>query len=137
MNAKIKHLFLLGILVIGGAFVSVPSVGAAATCKGGGILTFPSWYRGLECDDDAKSNPKINALNDIWIVALNFLEILIGIAGYGAVGYIVWGGIRYVKSQGEPGEISGAKNTIRDAIIGLVIALAAVMIVRTIQGALL
>jgi hypothetical protein len=39
--------------------------------------------------------------------------------------FVAIGGFKYVKSNGEPGEISKAKNTIIYSIVGLIISLAA------------
>jgi Type IV secretion system pilin len=42
-----------------------------------------------------------------------------------AVIFVAIGGFKYVKSNGEPGEISKAKNTIIYALVGLVVSLSA------------
>jgi multisubunit Na+/H+ antiporter MnhB subunit len=52
-----------------------------------------------------------------------------------AVIMIVIGGIRYTLSNGESAAITGAKNTILYAVIGLVVALLAYAIVNFVLGA--
>ncbi len=58
---------------------------------------------------------------------VNILSIVVGVA---AVFMIILGGFRYVTSHGDSNAISGAKNTILYAIIGLVIAALAQALVR-------
>ena len=57
-------------------------------------------------------------------------------AGIIAVIIIIVGGIYYTTSQGDPGRVVRAKNTIIYAIIGLIITLLAAAIVNMILGAL-
>lgn len=132
---KIKQLIISAFAL---ATVVVPTVGAlpqpalqfAAPCTGG-VLTFPTWYKGLNCDS---GKPKLTKLNHVWVIALNIVEMLIGAAIYAAVGYITWGGFKYIKSQGDPGKIGEAKTAIINALVGLGIGLSAVAIVRFTQG---
>ena len=80
---------------------------------------------------DARNNEiRIGALNDFWLVVLVILEDVIKVGGYIAVGFIIWGGIKYSKSQGNPGEIQQAQSVIKNAILGLVITLISVAIVE-------
>jgi type IV secretory pathway VirB2 component (pilin) len=67
---------------------------------------------------------------------MNIIQWIIITAGYAAVVFIIVGGFMYMTAQGEPSKIAEAKKSITNAIIGLVVALAAVMIVRTVQGAI-
>lgn len=98
------------------------------------VLTFPAWYRGLT---DSSCQVQINELNDFVTIPLNIIEIFIQAVAYAATGFIIWGGFKYMKSQGEPNKISEAKAAILQAVIGLVIALTSVAIVRFIQGSIL
>jgi len=47
------------------------------------------------------------------------------VAGIIAVGVIVFGGVRYSTSQGDPGKVKKAKDTIMYAVIGMVVTLLA------------
>lgn len=143
-NRSSKHHHLLGIgallLALFGSLSSGPIARAAdpappagATCSQY-VLTFPAWYRGLT---DASCEIKIDEINDFIKIPLNILEILIQAVAYAATGFIVWGGFKYIKSEGEPNKISEAKSAILQAIIGLVIALGSVAIVRFVQGIIL
>lgn len=59
----------------------------------------------------------------------NGLKIVFGVAGGVAFLIITLAGLKYVLSQGNPQETAKAKNTIIDALIGLIISLAAFAIV--------
>lgn len=106
---------------------------AGAACRER-VFTFPTWYNGVV---DSGCDIKIDKLNDFWVIVMNFVEILLQLVAYVAAGYIIWGGFKYIKSEGDPGKISEAKAAIMNAIIGLVIALASVAIVQFIQGRIL
>jgi hypothetical protein len=74
---------------------------------------------------DADSNP------GIYLKAI--YRLTIGIAGVLAVLMIVIGGLEYIASRGNPGLMGDAKKRIWAAIGGLLIALSAVLILRTIN----
>lgn len=59
---------------------------------------------------------------------------IIAIIGGLAVIFIVIGGIRYILAQGDPKATDSARNQITGALIGLVIALLAVVIVNVVAG---
>jgi len=56
------------------------------------------------------------------------------VAGIIAVGVIIFGGVRYSISQGDPGKVKKAKDTIMYAVIGLVVTLLAFAIVAFVVG---
>ena len=92
------------------------------------FLTFPVWYRGLPGADVCK--PQVTKIEHIWVIGLNVTEVLLQSVSYAAAGFIIWGGIRYNTSAGDPGKISSAKNTITNAIVGLVIAMSSIAIIN-------
>lgn len=57
-------------------------------------------------------------------------DVLIFVLGAVAVVMIIVGGVRYVTSNGDQNAVTGAKNTIMYAIIGIVIALISYAIVK-------
>jgi hypothetical protein len=63
------------------------------------------------------------------LIGLAIVDILLRLAGMVAVGFIIYGGIKYVLSQGEPDHIKQAQSTIINALIGLVIAIIATGVV--------
>ena len=61
--------------------------------------------------------------DQIWLIGIAVLDDLLRVAGAVAVIFIIYGGIRYITSQGQPENVKGAQATLLAAIIGLVIAL--------------
>lgn len=100
-----------------------------AVCTSGNFFSFPSWD---SCLPKKNGTPAITNLSDVWLIVFPIVESLIRAAGYMAVGFIIWGGVKYIKSQGEPGETTAARTVIQNAVIGLVICILSVAIVRFI-----
>lgn len=121
------------------ALVAAPVHAAdTASCGGDQFLTFKSWWNGLPQDAKCRVQIPANNLKIVWTIALNLIDDVLQIVAYAAVGYIIWGGIKYMKSVGDPSAIGSAKSTIMNAIIGLGIALSSIAIIRfvfaSIQG---
>lgn len=64
------------------------------------------------------------------------LSIVFGIAGGVALIFVIIGGIKFMTSQGDPGALSKARNTIIYALIGLAVCIAAFSIVNFVSGKL-
>lgn len=62
------------------------------------------------------------------------IELLLRISGLIAVGFIIFGSIQYITSQGSPDSLKGAKSTITNAIVGLVIAMVATGFIQFLGG---
>ena len=131
-----KILIVMGVITL----LSTP-VSAAPTSEDGAsgstgpcsamILNFPAWYNGLQCDG---SQPTITELNDVWIIVLNIVNMLLAATVWATLIFIIWGGFKYIKSRGDPGNVSEAKMAITHAIAGMGIAIGASAIVYYIQG---
>jgi hypothetical protein len=57
------------------------------------------------------------------IVAGRIINALLGLAGMLLVIYLVYGGFRWMTAAGDTGSVDQAKRSIRNAIIGIIIAL--------------
>ena len=103
------------------------------------LLTFPAWYEGLmdsKCDI-AKPVGTADGLNKfIWTIVLNITECVLQVVGYLCVAYIMYGGFKYLTSNGSSDGMAKAKTTIQNAVIGLILSLFSVGIVNVIAGAL-
>lgn len=77
---------------------------------------------------DELKNPAGSGVTLINIVQ-TVINVLLSIIGVIAVVMLIIGGIRYTTSQGDEKAITGAKNTILYAIIGIVVAFAAFALV--------
>ena len=74
--------------------------------------------------------------SDLVPVALAVIDGLLRISSVVAVAFVIVGGVKYTTSQGEPSETAQAKDSIINAIIGLVIVIMAMGIVSFIGGQL-
>jgi hypothetical protein len=63
-------------------------------------------------------------------------NILLFLAGAVAVVMIIIGGIRYVTSNGDQNQITGAKNTIMYAVIGVIVTICAYAIINFVTAQL-
>lgn len=110
-----------------------------------GILGMPNWYRGLtdaDCNikspDTGAGKTSIGLSDFIWHIVLNIIEIGLFIAGYIALFFILYGGFQFLTGGSNPGQIEKARTTILNAVIGLVISMAAIgitnLIFRIING---
>jgi hypothetical protein len=83
-----------------------------------------------------KENHVLGSTSPILLIVLAILDDLIRVAALIALGFIIFGGIRYVTSQGAPEDTKEARQTIINALIGLTIALVAVALVSFIGAKL-
>lgn len=96
---------------------------------------FPTWYRYLDFTDNCRididffGNP-----TDIYKIVLAIIDILLRLGGLIAIVYIIYGGFKFITSQGEPEGIKSAKTTIMNALIGVVIVTLASGFVAYIAG---
>lgn len=103
------------------------------------FLGLPRWYKYLtgvvyidEATGTKQCQPKMNGLVDIWKVVAAVVEILLRIASLLAVVFVMWGGVTYVTSQGQPDKTKQAQSTVINALIGLGISVAATAFVTFI-----
>jgi hypothetical protein len=79
----------------------------------------------------------IDHVDDIWLIVLTVIEDAIKVGGYIAVGFVVWGGIKYIKSNGAPDQATQGREVITNALIGLVLTIISVAVVQFIVGSLI
>lgn len=77
--------------------------------------------------DCAETGEAQDTVNNLVTTIINIFSVIVGIV---AVIMIIFGGFKYITSGGDSGNISGAKNTILFAIVGLIIVAMAQIIVR-------
>lgn len=63
----------------------------------------------------------------------NVLPVVLRLIGIGTFFMIIWGGFKYLTSGGDPKATEAAQNTITYGIIGLVVAIAAWIILNLIK----
>ncbi len=149
MKNKIVGVVIAAFILFTGFAVLLPattSAAVAAECNGStSFLSIPTWYKYLDVgrkDEDkcAIIGPPVGG-EFSWELALPriglaIVDILLRVAGMVAVGYVIYGGFRYIVSQGEPDATKSAQGTVINALIGLAIALVAVVAVNFIGNSL-
>ncbi len=96
----------------------------------------PAWYKYLDPQpgSDTRCVPIVNGLNDIWLIGLAVIELLIRAALYIGIAYVIYAGIKYSESRGNVEKATAAKNTLIDAMTGVVIAMIAVALISFAGG---
>jgi hypothetical protein len=108
--------------------VAVPAMASAAEgiqenlCAGANLDVNTNCDSGGITDQQAKDR-----INNILRTVIRLFSIVVGVA---SVVMIIIGGLKYITSGGDSGNVSGAKNTILYAIIGIVVVALAQFIVR-------
>jgi hypothetical protein len=142
MKQTIQHWFaaILFVTTAGGALLTVATPQTSLAACDTRIITIPAWYNGLtdgNCDLKNPNDPSVGGLsNFIWRIGLNVVEMILQIVGYITVGFIIYGGFKYMTSTGSPDGIAKARKTITNAIVGLVISIFSVAIVNVLAGAI-
>lgn len=117
---------------------------AQASCQlPGQVFGIPTWYKYLPGQTDVATgtcqvSPDINIFNmsSLLSIGVAVIEILLRVGALVAVGYIIYAGFMYITSNGDPERAKSAKDTILNALIGLVIVIAATAIVSFIGSSL-
>mgnify|MGYP001581108587 CR=1 FL=1 len=76
----------------------------------------------------------IATLTCIPAVFQNIVFAALAFAGAVAVFFVIYAGIRYITSRGDPKAVEGAKNTLTWAIIGLVVIVLSFLIIQFIAA---
>jgi Type IV secretion system pilin len=108
------------------------------------FLGFPYWYSYLSgvwvLNDPSNPgaggacNPQLTNLPNVWLIVMAIIEILLRIAAIMAVIFVIYAGISYTTSQGDPEATGRAKGTLVNALLGLAISVMAAAIVAFIAG---
>ncbi|MFI5212827.1 MAG: pilin [Candidatus Saccharimonadales bacterium] len=141
MKRNVLHWLAAIIFVIGtgGATLAIATPQPTYACTDH-LLTFPAWYKGLQatdCSIVSPADPQAGGIQSfIWKIVLNVIDILLQLVGYLSVGFIIFGGFKYMTSAGSPDGMVKARKTITNAVVGLVISIFSVVIVNAIAGAI-
>lgn len=142
--------FLLSLLLVAFASTSLvvaqPST-ADAACNKRFFGTVPAWYNGVakggaeDCDEvsvdavagtgDKAYGGKLGAF--LMRIAFNIVEILMNVAAYVAVAFIIVGGFKYLTSMGSDGNAKGRK-TIINACVGLLLSILSIGIINFVTA---
>lgn len=108
-------------------------LGSSLGCDGDDEITdFTEYVGGLEAPDAtgyAENLTKATNLRDLVQTIVNFALSFLGLA---ATVMMIYGGVLYVMSRGEEGEVEKGKKTMTYSLIGIVIILSSFAIVNTV-----
>jgi hypothetical protein len=97
------------------------------------VQTVPTWYKYLDGEvSGGRCSPSVTIPDSVIPILMAIFEILLYVGGIVAVVFVIYGGIQYIISQGEPDRIRGARTTIINALVGLVIVILSTAIVNLI-----
>jgi hypothetical protein len=66
--------------------------------------------------------------SDILLVLLVIIDDLLRVAGLVAIGFVIWGGVLYMTSQGNPEQTQKGQHTIQNALLGLVFCIMSIAV---------
>ena len=134
IKKMIAGMLVVPLAVFGIVAVATPAYAANAdpTCA----VTQSSNNSDLSLDTGSKCTGTKNQGSDLTVVFKTVVNILLFIVGAVAVIMLVIGGLRYVTSNGDQNAVTGAKNTILYAIIGIVVAFLAFAAVNFVTSQL-
>jgi len=128
----LKKIKLSLIAVFAFSFLTVPvlAVGSTAYAQDNQIQQGLCEGADLKFGGDTtceSGNANEDSLNALIAKIINIISVIVGIV---AVIMIIYGGFKYITSGGDSGNVTGAKNTILYAIVGLIIVALAQFIVK-------
>lgn len=113
---------------------------AASSCNTGTFLGLLPWNHYLNLQPDSTSShvcylPYTSfSFNVLLLILLVLVDDMLRIVGFLAVIYVIYGGIKYIMSQGAPDKTAEAQTTVTNALIGLAIAVTAIWFVSFLGG---
>jgi hypothetical protein len=77
--------------------------------------------------------PDINTSQNLTSIVAWLYTLIVGISGLAAFAMIVWGGVEWMTSSGNPSRTTEAKDKIQKALLGLLLILASFLILQIIN----
>lgn len=132
MIKKIKNIIVASLATLLAVAVIAPvAVTTAAPNVNDGLCQGANLEVAEGCSVADAEEAGTSAVNGIITLVINIFSIVVGVV---SVIMIIVGGLKYVTSGGDSGNVTGAKNTILYAIIGLVVVALAQLIVKFVLG---
>ena len=87
--------------------------GSGNKCSEHHFMGLRAWYDNVEAVCSGRQPEDEYALRAmIWLIVLNLVTMVLQVAGYVCVGFVVWGGYQYMLSRGDAGKVASGKKTI-------------------------
>lgn len=119
----------------------------AAACTEPSFFGLPVWYHYLNLAGKMTQSRDTGRcefvsltggfqFQDMALIGLAIVDILLRVAAYVAIGYLMYGGFRLITSQGDPDASKRGQQTMWNALIGLGITIASIGAVTFIGRAI-
>lgn len=92
----------------------------------------PDLYAGVNRDSHGHLQP--TSITDIFTILANIIEILLSLITVLAVIFVIYAGIQYITSSGDPGKTATAKSGITNAAVGIILSAGAYLIIDFLAG---
>jgi|SRR5665648_5174 len=126
VTKSLQALLLVPVLALGVSALA-PVATTYAACEDGSL----SITNGAGCSKGDEQSSDLFGDAGVFRTITNVLLFIIGAV---SVIMLIIGGLRYTISGGESGAVSGAKNTILYAVVGIIVAILAYAIVNFVLG---
>lgn len=134
-----RAILTLSLILVGSAGAAVVNSEPTYACGDSGTIlgVFKPWYYGIAvggpgaCTIPSPTTPDEQRAF-VWTIAMNIVENFIAVAGLVAVGFVIYGGILFMLSTGDPGKAAEARKTIINALAGAIVAGTAVVLVNVV-----
>ncbi len=107
----------------------------------GSFFGLPTWYKYLPgqtvtnaITGVSECNVGLTAISQVWLIVAAVLELLLRVGALAALVMIVYAGIQFVQSEGQPDKTAKALSTIIYACVGLGITIAATTVITFVAG---
>jgi len=113
-----------------------------SSCQTQSFFGLLPWYQYLQLDPATCEIKEFHILpgggqhSDVLLVVLALIDDLLRVAGLIAVGYLIYASISFITSQGNSEDAAHARGAAINALVGLVIALLAIVFVQFIGNRL-
>lgn len=98
-------------------------------CSSHHFMGLRAWYDNVDAVCSGKQpKDQYEVRATIWLIVLNLVTMVLQVAGYVCVGFVVWGGYQYMLSRGDAGKVASGKKTITNALIGIALCMTASLI---------
>ncbi len=110
-------------------------------CSSSSFFGLPTWYKYLNLTTTTNSYGSTSCdfsnftfwpPDNFLLILLAILDMLLYVSGFVAVIFVIFGGVQYITSQGNPESTKKAQSTIMNALIGMVISILAATAVNYI-----
>jgi len=101
----------------------------------GSFFGLPTWYKYLPGEyTDQGCAVQLGKISDVWLIVAALLELLLRLAALASIAMIVYGGVMFIMSEGQPDKTKKALGTVVNACVGLAIAVVSAAVITFVAG---